>query len=545
METIAKDAAKYFVAQITTATVNWINNGFNGNTGYPSDIGKFLTAPGGVLDRTFGDFIQNDPGLKFLCDPFRAQVLIALNTNFTTTLQDQIGCTATQIGQNISDAAQNSSISLSVGNSNTTISAGNYSQFTQNGGWDTWLRQTLQPQNTPTGAYMIASNELKTKLSAANNTATLEISNGQGAISLKQCVDTYWDADENDIGESPSYVQSYGYTPPEPPAGTDTTTTHCDVKTPGSIITGMLNMSSASDQKTAELESTMSDGIDAIFSALINYLVNGAKNKLKNGILDPSNNTDYNVALGQQLNYDYSNWFGNSSTSPAFGDVYGSSTADWFNQEAVIASTSGATSSIISGNISNGYIYDPIGQAKNNANILLNSFSKSESAYQNNYLIAQNVLIQAQQVFATSSACNMSYNNNSSRIRASLINANIITNIDGTQNNSDRTIASIPWNLQAIKSALNISSKNIKILNQASSDVGSASSISAVTDAMTPVNSTHFDTDPQTNLVSNIKTWLNGVAGMYSTYACPIDLAHVLKINTPATSTVSYSVPQN
>jgi hypothetical protein len=180
--------------------------------------------------------------------------------------------------------------------------------------------------------------------------------------------------------------------------------------------------------------------------------------------------------------------------------------------------------------------YGILEQVKNNANTLISSLMKSELAYQNNYMIAKNVLTSGKNVFATSSACNINYNRIDYVLRSKLIRANVITNIEGTQN-SDRTIASIPWTLEVIKAALADSNLKITILNKATSDVSSASGFTAVTDAMIPVNSTAFNTDSQAKMVENIKTWLRGVQNMYNTKLCPIDLTEVLKI-TSATSTI-------
>ena len=74
-------------------------------------------------------------------------------------------------------------------------------------------------------------------------------------------------------------------------------------------------------------------------------------------------------------------------------------------------------------------------------------------------------------------------------------------------------------------------------MDEASSKVNSAGSIDNVKDALIPVNSTSFNTDPQITMVTNIKTWLSGVQNMYNTEMCPIDLIKVMQIVSAATST--------
>ena len=172
-----------------------------------------------------------------------------------------------------------------------------------------------------------------------------------------------------------------------------------------------------------------------------------------------------------------------------------------------------------------------LGQFKNNAVSLLNSFSKSESDYQNTYLVAQNVLLEGEKVFASSSVCNIKLNRADATTRYYLINANVISNIEGTTD-SNRTVPSIPWNFITIQSAIDKSNANMAILTQAYSDIRAASSLGAITDAMTPVNSTSFNTEVLPNISGNVKAWLTGMRDMYSKSPCLIDLTDVLQINS-------------
>ena len=75
------------------------------------------------------------------------------------------------------------------------------------------------------------------------------------------------------------------------------------------------------------------------------------------------------------------------------------------------------------------------------------------------------------------------------------------------------------------------------ILNTAASNVSNATSSAGVTNVMTILNSIPFNnTNPPTNLIENIKTWLRGVQSMYNTTQCPINLTATLQIGS-ATST--------
>jgi hypothetical protein len=539
MAGFAKKLALQLVQQFTQATVDWINSGFNGNPAYVADFNKFVTGEGGVADAAMGDFFANSD-LNFLCAPFQIQVKLALQLGYGAGLKNQIGCTLSGITRNVSNAINNASIGVNV----------NVSNFTNNGGWDSWLNMTLQPQNNPVGAYLIAKNALDAQIETAKGSATLELAAGQGALSFKRCTDVYADASGNENGRSGEYTANSGNRP-HIPDGKYLKNTECTVKTPGSTITSMLGFKATSEGRVSEIQAATANGIDSIVGALLNALITSAIKGIKAGVLDGNATASQNYSnvlnnangqIVQTYNNQMSGIYDGSYTDPSqiltslYPDSTSGSSSVLYNPYSTPI-YNGTTSGGIGGN--NGTVYgggySVLGQAKNNSIILLNSLSKSESEYQNNYKIAQNVLIQAEKVFATSSICNMSYNRNDSILRSLLIRKNVITNIDGVSDSS-RDIASIPWNLEVIKAALTDSNSNLAILNKAASDVGSASSVSAITDAMIPVNSTSFNTDPQSNMVENIKTWLRGVQGMYNSPICPIDLTKVLQINS-ATST--------
>ena len=593
---LAKQFALSLINQITQATVDWINGGMNKPPSYVSNLNKFLTGPGGVADSAVGNFINNEPALRFLCNPFKFQVTLALQLQYGGTLINNLGCTYTAIAKNVQGAIDNSSVVLDVNGNPITITRSN---FDNKGGWNAWLLQTMQPQNNPIGSYLIAKDAMDQAIEKNKTAAASDLNFGQGALSFKTCVDVYYDIDGNKVGQSSWYIDNSGVPgswPANQAAKMGEIDQECTVKTPGSVITAQIRTTAGSAQKMTEIQAATANGIDAIIGTLIQALIKAAMDKIKNGILDNSktpatqnyqnvlntaipqieqtyNNelndvntngyTDYGTLIIDQINSDPSNW----TYDPGTGQPFTFSTSTWIYDPSTGLPYVFGTSTL-SYNASN-WKYDPItgepstwnynpvtGQtftsntstsantntydaltiAKNNANALMSSLLNSELAYQNNYKIAQNLLTQAEKVFATSSSCNISYNRNNTVLRSLLIRANVISNIDGVSN-SDRTIASITWNLQAISAALKASDAKIAILNKAASDVSGAGSITLVTNAMSPVNSTSFDTDPQANMVGNIKTWLRGVQSMYDSILCPIDLTGVLKITSATTTT--------
>jgi hypothetical protein len=327
----------------------------------------------------------------------------------------------------------------------------------------------------------------------------------------------------------------------------------CTLKTPGAMIRSSLEKVTNADENMNEMVGALSNGVDAVLGALLNKVLDVAKSSLANGLFDSKTQAARAAYASEVTDGSYVTALDELSTNADAGTIAvpcldPSDTVNYGTMNACAPLVAAGT--VTTGIPSSGGFglsqYSGVNQVKNNALTLINSLIKAENDYQNNYLIALNVLTQGQVVFATSSACNMSFGSSESALRALLIRANVVTNINGTSN-SDRTIASIPWNIIAIKSALASSTAKLAILQKAGTEVQNASGVVAITDAMIPVNSTTFDSDPQKNMVPNIRTWFGGVKspsgtwtggvqGMYTSIICPIDITDVLKINSPATT---------
>lgn len=552
---IARAAAKRMMLAVTASTVDWINKGgLDGQAGQPAyiaDFNKFMTGEGGVLDSAIGDFIEGSE-LGFLCDPFKLQVSLALQIGVgSSNFVNKIGCTLSGVNRNINRAINTAGVSIDLSTTSAplgtlvSVDGRAVTEFERSGGWYGWLNDNLSPQNNPVGAYLIAKAELDARLSEKVESNKAEISQGGGSLSFKECYDIYRDASGNQVGNrSQTYTVGVGAgrdSRPSVPRGL-TAIQNCEVKTPGSAITAMLGFKATQDQRVNELSVVMSDGIDAIIGAAMNYYINKGLNQLKKGVLHndtAANTAEQNALAGRisSLSGQYSNAVAQAGAGQAMATNYpGLPSITMPPPIDIPIEPSTTTTSTTTNNTGTGSGFGgAFDQARNNSIVLINSLSRSESEYQNNYLIAQNVLISGRDVFASSSVCNVNYNRTSSILRSIMIRNNVLTNIDGTPN-SDRTIASIPWNLPAINAALAISNANMTTLSTAASAVNSASNIDAITTAMIPVNSTNFNTDPQSTLVTNIKTWLTGVQGMYNSTICPINLTSVMSINSPANS---------
>ena len=585
---IAKVMARKVIEIVAKDTVDWINGvDANGNAvknpAFIADFNKFLTGEGGVIDQTIGNFFDSEPGLKFLCEPFRVNVIASLKLGYGESVKQKIGCTLTNSISNktLTVGINGNSYTTSLSNNAVDINGNPYSTNVNNvtdvGGWKDFLETTVQPQNNPIGAYLLAKGELDARISSATGSLTLNLTANQGALSFIRCVDTYIPNSYNPSSNANTYSpnsftfnnngsagnssKSVEYTKdfdrPAVPAGMIISSQDCNTKTPGTAITGMLIQKSTTDQRMNELVGSLATGIDNILNALTTALIGKAMGQLQNGVL--SKNPTSAKAYDDALNKVRTNAERVANTkAPAISNLIPTDTSGGLIDTSLPPTdwswdpTPPTEDTTVNPNVpvvQPGPYTQPqgtgggaLGTAKNNAITLLNNLAISELTYQNNYKTAQNILIEARNVFATSSICNLSSNRSDGTTRYYLITSNVLTNIDGTKD-SNRTQASIPWNLQVIKTVLNNSTANMAILDKAASDVNAAPSIDDVTDAMIPVNSNFFDTDSQPKLIENIKFWLAGTADkpagvqrMYNSSMCPIDLTDVLKIDSSTTN---------
>ncbi len=541
---LLKQTAINLIQQITEKTVDWIQGGFQGNPAYVSQPLKFLE---NTADATVGDFIFNNPDLNFLCSPFQIQIKLALGLSFQT-FRSRINCTLSGATQNIRNAIGNASANINV--------------------WDNWIQTTTNPQNTPIGAYLIAQSELSATIGNKQIDLQKQLDQGFGALAYEECTGTRTPKGQFGPPEPYTFKGSRFY---EEQTRDNNAYTYgaveCETKTPGAVITNMLGFKATSDQRMNELQGALGNSIDTILSSLAAALLQRGLDQLTNGVLGDNNssgNVQYRLRLGSlsaqtQSNYNtaISNINSTGRTNPAsiFGQYNGIfSSAPQTNTATNIAS-SGASSNFIlfpgtTPALSSGVAYVPFSQGfnqysvpsnissaldpqKTNALSGINYYLNAETAYQSTLTQASTTLEEARAVFVKAISCNVSYN---SYLAANLINSNVVQNIDGMVNtDSYRTLAQIPWNLAAIRNWMDISNAHITILNTAKSGVNAATTPAGIVSAMTLVNSTSFNTDPQTSMITNIKTWLRGVRDAYSTAQCPINLDKILA-STTATS---------
>ncbi len=157
----AKEVAQQMIEQMVRDTINWVNNGFNGNPAYVTNPERYFTD---IANGVAGDFIH-DSRLGFLCSPFQAQITASLRFTYDSVYaqpRPAYACTATGIWGNIKGFQDNFE-----------------------GGWDSWFQITQNDANNPYGAGLAAqvalSQEVQNKLGLAKD----EYSINKGFLSFK------------------------------------------------------------------------------------------------------------------------------------------------------------------------------------------------------------------------------------------------------------------------------------------------------------------------------------------------------------------------
>jgi len=365
--------------------------------------------------------------------------------------------------------------------------------------------------------------------------------------------------------------------------------TNCEVATPGAIITNQLGFQASSNQRMGEMQAALANGLDQILSALASELLSMTISSLTNGILgnNSSENSDYMSSLNgqfQKAQQDYNNQIKKISTT-TMGNIDISQYTNTYDQFAgqgysnglsnlnnninmytntnnqlsgqdysdlsnVSTSTDNPTLEFINNIVSTDSINtigqntsnsgasmnpintnDPINIQKQNAVLRINYLQIAETKFQDSMTNVENILTKGKSVFVTAKNCNTKYNSSVSKLRASLIDANVITNIDGAKN-INRTAANIPWNLIKIQTAASSSKMNMNSLSIARNGVSGATSSKGIIDSLTPITSIQFNTDPQISTIDNVSTWIRGVGDLYTTNYCPINLAPVFSTST-------------
>lgn len=269
LDSIAWFISKVIIRKITAQTVNWINNGFNGNPAYITDPSQFFLNVGDQM----ANKVISETSLSKLCSPFQAQIRIALVKNYLSETDYSYAntCTLGMIEQNFENFTNNFS----------------------NGGWDTFFQVTQNSQNNPYGAYLNTKNQLYAEVGTQNQKYTKQLEWGKGILSYEKCkpgTEQQAGAATNGNGvlnNAPTVqCQTWDYTKTPPVCSKyydvkeenvdtgiavgDCSPSNKETVTPGSVIEGQMQNVFGSSVKQLEV----SDEINEIISALLNQMTN-------------------------------------------------------------------------------------------------------------------------------------------------------------------------------------------------------------------------------------------------------------------------------
>ncbi|KKP56245.1 MAG: hypothetical protein UR80_C0010G0006 [Parcubacteria group bacterium GW2011_GWB1_35_5] len=243
LDGLAWQITNIIIERMSASTVKWINSGFKGSPAYVTDPESYFTKIGDDLSVRY---IFSNPNLDFLCEPIRAKIRIALQSNYY--LQDERWrCSLTDVVDNIDD----------------------FMNDFERGGWDGFFELTQKPQNNPLGAYMMAENDLMREVAAKVDIATQELNQGQGFMSFKEC--EIWGED--------IVVPGYPGDPTRPERRTKVCLKEV-TNTPGSVISEQLNkqLGLGSDKLA------VADEFNEIISGLLNQLVSAVFSGIGGGL---------------------------------------------------------------------------------------------------------------------------------------------------------------------------------------------------------------------------------------------------------------------
>jgi hypothetical protein len=250
LDRLATLVAKQILHQMTISVVNWINSGFEGSP-------AFLTNPEGFFldaaDQVTGAFLSEMGPLQNLCSPFSLDIRLALALNQVTLYDKRYTCTLGTI----------------IGNSRGTMEGFTQGDFSQ-GGWPAFLSISTEPQNNPSGAFLIAQSNLNSEISSTQNSYRADLAMGSGFLSWKDCKDvtSAVNGGGQGVSDADGYRNSSNIQRSVDSNG-KVSYKKCEVSTPGSVIANTLQTNL--DVPVHELE--LADDINAVVNALVTQMI--------------------------------------------------------------------------------------------------------------------------------------------------------------------------------------------------------------------------------------------------------------------------------
>ncbi len=331
---IAVTLAKNQLTAMTRSTMNWVNTGFGGNPFYVQNVS-------GYMNRLERNVIET--GIDSLLTPGKtspyAEKFISTTISNKTILEsstEMLGGLYSTLGNFITDPvsyykdevfedAEETQIALMEAEKANEVFANNFSS----GGWNAWIALTQYPQNNPLGYSMMASQIISDQAQKQKEEVNNELLQNGGFMSQKKCVlwglkdekgNPKWNEIKNNNGKT-EYEGSTSTTQPQKEE--DGGCIKWETITPGSLIKDKVSNYLTSPERQLELADTINDGLNALFSILLERLQIFGLSGLADAPVETSNWVD-DLNSGESSSYSYNNGgsYNNFNLTRDLGNTY-------------------------------------------------------------------------------------------------------------------------------------------------------------------------------------------------------------------------------
>lgn len=326
---LLKVVAKRILAQMTQATINWINSDFHGSP-------LFLENP----DSFFKDIVKSELknvvnmfGYDSLLYPFGRQFALNTINSYRSQLADNAGYTLSNV---MNETEQY-----------------NYRNNFNYGGWNGFLTNTQYPQNNYLGFQMLATEELARRIQGITQNAGQKVQTalqqGMGFLSPQTCPSNpdynngtnefrkpsfQYDAPfecSGAMSRDPAEMAAYSQCEREWEAGKEASQREWAEKntcpgglvntTPGSVAANQIFNALDTPRLSTALDGALGNSVAAIFDALISHFLDKGLNTLSN-VVSPepeADNWSYdgNTLTGSSYNAGTGTTTGNAGTTEA------------------------------------------------------------------------------------------------------------------------------------------------------------------------------------------------------------------------------------
>lgn len=222
LDTIAWKIGNIVLKEMIRSTTKWVNSGFKGSPAFVTDLEGFLLD---IADKVAGNFIWGS-GLQFLCSPFKLNIQLALDAQYR--------------GARSAGYVAQCRLSTIIKNVDQFL-AGDFMQ----GGWGGWHSLTLNEENNPYGAMMVAQAGIGLNINNKKGERIKMLDFGKGFKGVEEC----WD---DELGGQ-----------------------RCSMVTPGTAIESQLNLALGLPMQRLAVADELNELIDALFSQLAKEALGG------------------------------------------------------------------------------------------------------------------------------------------------------------------------------------------------------------------------------------------------------------------------------